>query len=407
MSGPERATGRSEHPAAGAAGNRLLEWLRGHQDEMTDLLARLARAESPTLEPQAQREAASILEAELRGLGLAVERIPGNGTGDHLLAAPAAPEPDGGAGVPAQLLVGHLDTVWPLGTIDEMPVRLRDGMLFGPGVFDMKGGLVQMLFALRALGELGIDPAARPLVFVNTDEEIGSPHSRAHLEPLARGAIRAFVLEPALGAAGKLKTARKGVGRFRLRLRGQASHAGLDPEAGVSAILEASHQIQRLFELNDRERGTTVNVGTIDGGLRPNVVAPEVVAEVEARVVSAEDADRVEGQIRSLEPVAEGISLEVEGGFGRPPLERTPRNRELWELALGAAAELGTELEEALAGGASDGNLLSAHTATLDGLGAVGEGAHARDEHVIVDRMPERAALLAMLLASPPRRTTD
>lgn len=393
-------TARREHSAVELDAKALLAWLRNRTREMTDLLGRLARAESPSLDPEAQQEVFSILEAELSETGLSVERLPGHGTGDHLLASPIEADEDR----PYQLLLGHLDTVWPLGTISEMPVRLRDGMLFGPGVFDMKGGLVQMLFALRALAELGFEPPFRPLALINADEEIGSRDSRRHVERRARGATRAFVLEPAFGIAGKLKTARKGVGRFTLRLRGQASHAGLDPEGGVSAILEASHQIQRLFSLNDPERGTTVNVGTIDGGLQPNVVAPEALAEVEARVVTGRDADRVERQIRELEPVSEGITLEIEGGFGRPPLERTPRNRTLWDLARDAAAELRIEIDEALVGGASDGNIASVYTATLDGLGAVGEGAHARDEHVIIDRMPERAALLALLLASPPRQ---
>lgn len=378
-------------------GEAILAWLRERTTHMADLLERLARAESPSDDPQAQHEAFAILAGELSGLGFEVERLPGKTTGDHLLAVAGA----GAGDQPYQLILGHLDTVWPVGTIDEMPVSLRDGTLSGPGVFDMKGGLVQMLFALRALAELGLDPACRPLALINADEEIGSRESRRHVARFAQGATRAFVLEPSFGPAGKLKTARKGVGRFTVRVKGVASHAGLDPKAGRSAILEVSHQIQHLFALNDPERGVTVNVGTIDGGLRPNVVAPEVMAEVETRVVTAGDAARIEERIRGLEPVTEGISLEVEGGFGRPPLERTPRNRALWGLARASAGELGIEIDEALVGGASDGNIASLHTATLDGLGAVGDGAHAAHEHVIVERMPERAALLAVLLAAP------
>jgi glutamate carboxypeptidase len=378
-------------------GQGLLGWLRGRTGEMTDLLRRLASAESPSLEPEAQREAREILQAELSGLGLSVEVLSEGEGGDHLLAT--APDWDDSA--PTQLLLGHLDTVWPVGTLATMPVRIEEGLLYGPGVFDMKGGLVQMIFALRALAEQGVDPACRPVILVSADEEIGSRDSRRHVERLAGEAGRVLVAEPAYGPAGKLKTARKGVGSFTLKVRGVASHAGLDPEAGVSAILELSHQVQRLFALNDPERGVTVNVGTIDGGLRPNVIAPEAVARVEARVVDAEDAASVDAQIRGLEAIAEGVSLQVEGGFGRPPMERTPRNRGLWQLARDAAAELGIEIDEALAGGASDGNVASAFAATLDGLGAVGEGAHAEHEHVIVERMPERAALLALLLATP------
>jgi glutamate carboxypeptidase len=378
-------------------GQGLLDWLRGRTGEMTDLLGRLASAESPSLDPQAQGEARAILEAELSGLDLSVELLPGRETGDHLLAT----APNGDGGEPIQLLLGHLDTVWPVGTLTTMPVRIEDGLLYGPGVFDMKGGLVQMIFALRALAEHGIEPAYRPVVLVNADEEIGSRDSRRHVERLAREAARVLVAEPAYGPAGKLKTARKGVGSFTLTVQGVASHAGLDPEAGVSAILELSHQVQRLFALNDPDRGITVNVGTIDGGLRPNVIAPEAVARIEARVVDAEDAALVDEQIRGLEPIADGVSLQVEGRFGRPPLERTPRNRALWRLARDAATELEIEIDEALAGGGSDGNVASAFAATLDGLGAVGDGAHAEHEHVIVELMPERAALLALLLATP------
>ncbi len=391
------AAERAPDSAGQLQGQSLLDWLRAHTGEMTELLCRLTSAESPSLDPEAQREARAILEAELSGLDLSVEVLPGGEGGDHLLAT----APDGDGSEPVQLLLGHLDTVWPVGTLATMPVRIEDGLLYGPGVFDMKGGLVQMIFAFRALAERGIDPACRPVVLVGADEEIGSRDSRRHVERLAREAARVLVLEPAYGPAGKLKTARKGVGRFTVKVRGVASHAGLDPEAGVSAILELSHQVQRLFALNDPERGITVNVGTIDGGLRPNVIAPEAVARVEARVVDAEDAACVAGQIRGLKAIAEGVSLQVEGGFGRPPLQRTPRNRALWQLARDAAAELGIEIDEALAGGASDGNVASAFAATLDGLGAVGEGAHAEHEHVIVERMPERAALLALLLATP------
>ena len=380
-------------------GQDLLEWLRGRADEMVDLLCRLVSAESPSLEPKSQREVRAILETELRGLDLAVETLLGEESGDHLLAT----APGGRDGEPIQLLLGHLDTVWPVGTLEKMPVRVEDDLIYGPGVFDMKGGLVQMVFALRALAERGIAPACRPVILINSDEEIGSRDSRPHVERLAREASRVLVLEPAFGHAGKLKTARKGVGRFTLTVRGVASHAGLDPEAGVSAILELSHQVQRLFELNVAERGITVNVGTIDGGLRPNVVAPEAMARIEARVINSEDAAWVDGRIRGLEAIAEGVSLQVEGGFGRPPLERTPRNRALWQLARDTAAGLGIEIDEALVGGASDGNLASAFAPTLDGLGAVGDGAHADYEHVVLERMPERAALVALLLAAPVR----
>ena len=364
---------------------------------MADLLQRLARAESPSLAPQAQAGALSILAGELEALGFAVARVPGGDHGDHLQAEAGG----AGDGAARQLLLGHLDTVWPVGTVERMPVKVQEGRVSGPGVYDMKGGLVQMLFALRALAAMGLEPSVRPVVFINSDEEIGSPSSAAHIARIAGKVVRAYVLEPSFGPAGKLKTARKGVARFRLRIKGEASHAGLSPEQGVSAILEASHQIQRLFELNDPDRGVTVNVGTIDGGLRPNVVAPEVVADIDARAPREADARRLEEAIRALAPTQAGITIEVEGGFGRPPLEPTERNRALWEAARSAADDLGIPLEQAAVGGASDGNITSAHTATLDGLGPVGEGAHAEHEYVSLSQMPERAALLALLVMMP------
>jgi glutamate carboxypeptidase len=265
-----------------------------------------------------------------------------------------------------------------------------------------------MVFALRALAEHGVEPAATPVCFVAADEEAGSADSQRTLLRLARSAARAFVLEPPYGPSGRLKTARKGVGRFTVRVRGRAAHAGVDPEAGVSAIRELARQVERLFDLNDASRGVTVNVGQIDGGLRPNVIAPEATAVVDCRVPTNADARAVDAAIRALRPTREDVVLAVDGGFGRPPMEATERNLALFEQARGLAAELGLAVEPASVGGGSDGNFTSLVTATLDGLGAVGDGAHADNEHVVVSRLPERAALLALLLASPveadPRR---
>ncbi len=376
------------------AASRLLQWLRSRTADMVEDVERLASAESPSLDPSSQREPFRILSEHLGELDFEVERIPGRNVGDHLLAREAGATVDG----PRQLLLGHMDTVWPRGTLAAMPVREEHGRLHGPGVYDMKAGLVQMLFAMRALREQGLVPAMPVAVFINSDEEIGSPESREHIERLSRASSRAFILEPSFGPGGRLKTARKGAGDFVVTVKGIASHAGIEPGKGVSAILELSHQVQRLFDLNDPERGVTVNVGTIDGGLRPNVVAPEATAMVDVRVRTDADAERVEAEIRALEPIQEGAELRIDGGFDRPPLERTPRNRALWEEARAAARELNIPLEEAQVGGASDGNFTSRHTATLDGLGGVGDGAHAEHEHVVVECLPERAALLSALL---------
>jgi glutamate carboxypeptidase len=382
-----------------ATASEVLAWLRDREDDMCDVLAQLASAESPSQDAEAQREAFALLARPLEELGFAVRPVRGSGVGDHLYARPR----DRTYGGPLQLLVGHLDTVWPLGTATSMPVRVVEGRLYGPGVFDMKGGLVQMLFALRVLAELDVQPAATPVVFIGSDEELGSLDSKRHLVRLARAAARVFVLEPAFGPSGKLKTERKGVGRYTLEISGRAAHAGVSPERGVSAILELSYQIQRLFSLNDPESGITVNVGAIDGGLRPNVVAPTASAVVDVRVRSEEDGRKVEAAIRALEPMQEDATIRVTGSMGRPPMLPTARNHALWLAAKRVGAELGLALDEARVGGASDGNLTSLHAATLDGLGPIGDGAHAEHEHVEVARLPERAALLALLLTEPIR----
>jgi glutamate carboxypeptidase len=375
----------------------VLSWLRERQDEMRDLLVRLALVETPSLDRASQRDAFAILAREMERDGFSVRPVRGLDVGDHLYARPERRV----KGAPFQILSGHMDTVWPHGTLREMPVRQEGDVLHGPGVFDMKGGLVQIVFALRALAELGIEPPATPVVLVVTDEEIGSVESRRILGFLARGAARAFILEPGFGPEGLLKTERKGVGSFTVTVLGRAAHAGLEPQAGVSAILELTHQVQRLFALNDHARGVTVNVGTIDGGLRPNVIAPLASAIVDVRVPSLDAARELERAIRGLGPVDPDTSVEVEGGFGRLPMEATARNRALYRRATEVAADLGIAIGETAVGGGSDGNITSLHTATLDGLGPVGGGAHRLDEHVVISRMPERAALLALLLAGP------
>ena len=266
----------------------------------------------------------------------------------------------------------------------------------------MKAGLIQVVFALKALACLQLEPAVTPVVLVSSDEEIGSGDSEKWIRRLSRRCNRVFVVEPPLGKKGRLKTIRKGVGLFKITVKGRAAHAGLEPEAGASAILELSYVIQKLAALNSPRNGITVNVGLIQGGLRPNVVAPEGRATVDVRVLRLKDIEFIQQAIHHLEPETAGVELQVEGRIDRAPLERTPRNSFLWERAQMAAAELGFELEQGTAGGASDGNITSQYTATLDGLGAVGGGAHAQHEFVYADRLPERAALLALLLLDPP-----
>lgn len=272
----------------------------------------------------------------------------------------------------------------------------------GPGIYDMKAGLVEMIFALKALQALELQPKVAPIIFINSDEEIGSRESTRYVRRLAQLVDRALVLEPSLGLTGKIKTARKGVGRFEIKVSGKAAHAGLDPGAGASAILELSHVIQKLFALNNPDQGISVNVGVIDGGTRANVVAPESSAVIDVRVETQADGQRIENVIHAIQPEDPSVSLNIEGGIGRPPMERTPANRQLWNVATDLASVLNIDLEQGTAGGGSDGNTTSLYTATLDGLGAVGDGAHAAHEFIYTDQLPQRCALLTVLLLAPP-----
>lgn len=374
---------------------RILDHLRGRRDEMLALLRELALLESPSRVPEAQEPVFARLSQELAEAGLRPRRLQGKTSGGQLFAAPSHPRK------PGQLLVGHCDTVWPVGTLERMPVEVRDGRLYGPGTYDMKAGLVQGIFALRALRELGLEPPLAPAFFVNSDEELGSLESADRVCRLARRVERVFVLEPSLGPEGRLKTARKGVWRFRVTVRGRAAHSGLDPEKGASAIQALARLIGEIYALADPDRGVTVNVGVIGGGVTFNVVAPEAWAEVDVRVLRGADGAAFERALRAIQPDVPSTSFEIQGGMNRYPLEPNPRNRALWHAAERCARELGIELDEGTAGGGSDGNFTSEHAATLDGLGAVGDGAHALHEHVVIDRMPERAALLAGLLLEP------
>jgi glutamate carboxypeptidase len=376
---------------------RVLSFLQEERQHMVELLERLVLAESPSDDPAAVAPLLALLAFELEQGGMFVRRLRGRVSAGLLYARPRRRN----RLLPLQLLVGHCDTVWPVGTLRQMPVRAEGDVLHGPGVLDMKGGLAQMIYALRALKELNLHPPAECAVVINSDEEIGSPDSTRHIRRLARCAARAFILEPAFGRAGKLKTARKASGGFSITIKGRAAHAGINPEEGASAILEMSHQIQRLFALNDAARGISVNVGTIDGGLRSNVVAAEVRASVDVRVRTQQDAAEVEAAIRGLRPVDPQTTIEVDGGIDQAPMEPLPRNQALWRQARELGRQLGLELEQASVGGASDGNTTSLYTATLDGLGAVGDGAHAPHEQALIPQLVDRCALLVLLLLAP------
>ena len=380
-----------------ARAQSILEYLAGQRDAMVEMLVSLVEKESPTDVVASQAAVQSQLSDALCELGFGVRHVPGRETGGHLFAVPEHRE----RGKPAQLLIGHSDTVWPLGTLETMPVVVENGHVRGPGTFDMKAGIVQGIFALRALRELGHQPPATPVWFINSDEETGSPESTRYVRLIAKHVARAFVLEPALGLVGHLKTARKGVGRFVVRVHGKAAHSGLDPTGGASAIHELMHVVQRLHSITDLERGVTVNVGVVRGGSRVNVIAAEAEAEVDVRILSASDGEAIAETIHAMRALTPGTSLEIEGGIQIPPLERTARNRLLWQAAAEAGGRLGMDLTEDISGGGSDGNTTSLYTATLDGLGPRGDGAHANHEHVEIESLVDRAALVAELLMSP------
>ena len=379
------------------SGRQILNYLLPRRGDMQTLLEILVQMETPSTDPDSQAPILRLLRQEFQQRDFRVRLLPGRKTGGHLFAVPKVRQ----YRQPIQMLVGHCDTVWPLGTLTEMPLTLDRDKLYGPGSYDMKAGLVMILFAVEALQALQGVLAIAPAVFINSDEEIGSGESTRYIQRLAKGCDRALIFEPSLGPRGQLKTARKGVGRFTITVHGQAAHAGLDPEKGASAILELSHVIQQLFALNDPDHGITVNVGTIDGGIRANMVAPQSKAVVDVRVLHREDAPRIEAAIHNLQPITPGTRLEITGRIGRPPMEKTPGNRELWQIARAAADELGFSLDQATAGGGSDGNTTSLYAPTLDGLGAVGDNAHAPGEFVYLDSLIERTALAAKLLLAP------
>lgn len=370
--------------------SEILDYLRENRERIVSDLGEFVERETPSTEGAALDDFARFLKDYAEdATGGRAGIVANRSGGDHVRVECA------GRGRPIMLL-GHFDTVWPLGTLTGMPFRVEDGIASGPGIFDMKCGLVQGFWAVRALRELGL--SSRPVVFVcNSDEEIGSPESRQLIEHEAARASAVLVLEPS--ADGALKTARKGAGKFRLTLRGKAAHAGLDPFGGASAIEELGRAVGRLHAHTDPESGTTVNVGVVSGGTRFNVIAAEATAEIDLRVATKAEEKRMIEALTSFETENPEVLVEVEGGMIWPPMERTDRTEELVFHAKVLSLKLGFDLEERSVGGASDGSLCAAlGVPTLDGLGAVGNGAHATNEHVEVEHIPLRAALVAHLI---------
>jgi glutamate carboxypeptidase len=369
----------------------LIDYCQSQAGALRRDIETLVRLESPSDDKPAVDRCGAVLARMLEEGGAAVTRIPQVGRGDHVRAELAG-------GPNRVLILGHIDTVWPVGQLARMPVREQDGRLHGPGIYDMKSSIAVAMLAVRALGVLADPRRPRIVMLWSTDEEVGSGTSRALLEEEARASDAVLVMEPSL-PGGACKTQRKGCGEFTLTVRGVSAHAGIDPRKGASAIHELARQILALEALRDLDRGVSLNVGTIIGGTRANVVAETAEASIDVRVPTMEDAARIEAAVLGLRPVNPAVTIEVLGGVGRPPLERTPGVVRLYAQARGVSRAMGRELAEGGTGGGSDGNFTAAlGVPTLDGLGPDGDGAHALHEHVLLADLPWRAAFLAGLL---------
>lgn len=357
------------------------------------LLKHLCAFESPSGDKAAVDACAAFVAGQLRDLGAAVRPVPQTAAGDHLIADWSG----GSTGSGQFLTLCHLDTVWPVGTLNAMPLREADGKLYGPGTYDMKAGTVILWLALRALTAAGLAPRYPVRMVFSSDEEVGSVTSRDLIEAEARRSTLALVLEPAM-AGGQLKTFRKGVGEFKIVALGRSAHAGVDHPKGLNAIEELAHQVIRLQAMTDYEQGTTLNVGVIAGGTASNVVPDRAEMEVDFRVSKLSEVERLMPSILNMQPALPGLKLAISGGLNRPPMERTATMIATFEQARRLGETLGLKLEEGATGGGSDGNFTSAlGTPTLDGIGARGDGAHAVHEHIVIESLAERAALLATI----------
>lgn len=372
-----------------------LRYFQKRLPEIVDAIRQLVEIESPSDVKQAVDRVGTVIASRFGELGGRVRVHLAEEFGNHLQIDFA-----GSRGRKPVLLLGHMDTVYPIGTISKMPCRITKGRLTGPGVLDMKSGIALAFHVIEAMLHWSSGKLIRPvsLLFVS-DEEVGSASSRAITEKLARQSAAVLVLEPAYGLGGAVKTARKGVGEYELRITGKSAHSGLDFDKGQSAVVELARQVLKIEKLVDVKRGITLNVGRISGGGKVNVVPAEAGASIDVRVASLADSRRVDRKLRALKPFNPQCSLAIKGGLNRPPMERTSGVASLYEKAQHIAGELGFPLQEAAVGGGSDGNFTAAlGIPTLDGLGAVGEGAHVPHESIIISELPKRAALLAGLI---------
>lgn len=379
----------------------VLAYAQSKQADIIDFIRELVECESPSDDPAAVNRFGELFADRVSDIASNAKFFSGGKTyGKHLRVEFRLPgKVKRGAG---QILgLGHSDTVYPLGTLQSTPFRADADALWGPGVIDMKGGLAFFVFAMRALRDLDIPVSRKVVLQLNSDEEVGSESSRPLTEEAARKSEAVLVLEPGTGADGKLKTARKGVGDYLVTVRGKAAHAGVDFTAGASAIVEAARQIAKIAEFTDLAKGTTVNPGVIHGGTRTNVIADLATIEVDMRIAKLSEAAKLDKKFQSLKPVDKRCTIEVSGGLNRPPMERSKGIVALFQKARALGRDLGVNVEESSTGGGSDGNFTAAlGIPTLDGIGAVGLGAHTPHEHLFTNRIADRTALLAKLVAA-------
>ena len=376
----------------------LVSWLRDRERPIVQLLKTMVEIESPSDDKAAVDKLGEMVATEWKRRGARVRLLRQRERGNHVRADLWL-----GRGRPSGqiLILGHLDTVYPLGTLKKMPFRVANGRAWGPGTFDMKGGLTIALAAVDALQALGIHPQKTFTFLWTSDEETGSASSRRPIETIAHESDAVFVLEPSFGLEGRFKTQRKGVGEAQLTVRGRSAHAGIDPERGVNAVHEISLQIARLMTLNNPRRGITVQANVVQGGTVTNVVADRALARIDVRATHAADAAVVNRRLHAIRPILPGAKIKVHGGVNRPPMEGSPGSRKLFRHASELAREMKLDLNEASTGGGSDGNFTAAlGIPTLDGMGAVGDGAHSPKEHLVIRGLLEHAALLAGLLAT-------
>ncbi|MEH7385998.1 M20 family metallopeptidase [Bacillus sp. JJ1521] len=373
---------------------QVVAFLKEKESEMVEVLKSLVELESPSHDKEAVDQVGEQVQLLYKKyVGGRVQRFDNEHFGDHFRC-------ELGEGDEQILILAHMDTVWPKGTLENLPFHIDGDELYGPGSFDMKGGIVQGLFALNALKTLQVPLKTKVVMLFTSDEEIGSDSSRALIEVEAKKSKYVLVLESAAASKkGKLKTSRKGVGMFTIKVTGLAAHSGIEPEKGISAIEELARQTLYLHGLTDFEKGTTLNIGLVKGGSASNVVAAEAEAELDLRVENNAEFERVIPLIQGLTPSKEGLTIEVTGGINRPVMEKTPEITKMFETAKELAKEyLDFNLEEQASGGGSDGSFASQFAPTLDGLGPVGDGAHASNEHLLISQMPVRSALVALLI---------